>query len=126
MLLPWGKIALLFGIVLVGVVCALELWRWSHGGGLLTRGQLARRLFVGFLLQVAMAMALVGEIATETMPWQNVMLYWSICLFAAVIALFGALRDWASINRQYRQRRAELFRDIARLSSQDRNPPQPG
>jgi hypothetical protein len=123
---PWGKFALLFGIVLVGVVCALELWRWYRGDGLLTRGQLARRLIVGFLLQVAMAMALVGEIATETMTWQSVMIYWTVCLFAAVAALFGALRDWASINRHYRQRRAELFRDIARLSTHDRNPPQPG
>jgi hypothetical protein len=123
---PWGKFALLFGIVLVGVVCALELWRWYRGDGMLTRGQLVRRLIVGLLLQVAMAMALVGEIATETMAWQSVMIYWAVCLLAAVSALFGALRDWTTINRQYRQRRAELFRDIARLSTQDRNPPQMG
>lgn len=125
-MLPWGKITLLFGIELVGVVCALELWRWYRGDSLLTRGQLFRRLFVGLLLQSAMAMALIGEIATERMPWQHVILYWSVCLFAAIAALFGALRDWASINRHYRQRRAELFRDIARLSNHDRNPPQPG
>jgi hypothetical protein len=125
-MLPWGKITLLFGIVLVGVVCAMELWRWYRGDSLLTRGQLFRRLFVGLLLQSAMAMALIGEIVTERMPWQNFILYWSVCLFSAIAGLFGALRDWASINRQYRQRRAELFRDIARFSGHDRNPPQPG
>jgi hypothetical protein len=123
---PWGKLGLLFGIVLVGVVCALELWRWHRGDGMLSRAQVVRRLIVGLLLQIAMAMALVGEIATEAMAWQSVLIYWSACLLAAIMALFGALRDWASINRQYRQRRAELFRDIARLSAQDRNPPQPG
>ena len=37
-----------------------------------------------------------------------------------------ALREITFVSRQYAQRRAELFREIARTPPQDRNPPQPG
>jgi hypothetical protein len=123
---PWGKIGLLMGIVIVGVVCALELWHWYRGDSLLTRGQLARRLTVGVLLQFAMAMALLGEKFTRGMPPHSQMVYWTVCLVAAIVPLMVALREMGVVSRQYTQRRAELFREIARSTPHDRNPPQPG
>jgi hypothetical protein len=60
------------------------------------------------------------------MPPQYQIVYWTVCLIAAVVPLFVALREMGIVSRQYAQRRAELFREMNRPTPHDRNPPQPG
>src|SRR5437764_15137512 len=102
---PLGKTGLLIGIIVIGMVCALELWHWFRGDSLLTRAQLVRRLVVGVLLQVAMAMALVGEALTRALPAAYQMAYWGVCMVLVFLPLLIALREITFVSRQYAQRR---------------------
>jgi hypothetical protein len=54
------------------------------------------------------------------------LVYWAVCLVMAIVPLLVALREMGDVGRQYAQRRAELFRDMARSVPHDRNPRQSG
>lgn len=119
-----AKIALLIGILVIGMLLAAELWRYHADDSLITRGQLVKRLVVGVWLQGVLAMALVGEVVTEGMPPLQQMLYWTACLLAGVVPLFAAIHEAGLVARQYARRRAELMRGvIARSASGDASPP---
>jgi hypothetical protein len=121
-----AKIALLAGILMIGVLLAAELWRYYADDTLVTRGQLIRRLVVGVWLQGVLAMALVGDVVTARLSLPQAMLYWAACLLAAVVPIVAAIHEAGQVARQYVRRRAELIRGMAgRASSTDTPPPDP-
>lgn len=118
-----AKIALLAGILLIGVLLAAELWRYHSDDTLVSRGQLIKRLVVGVWLQGVLAMALVGDVVTAGMPPLRVMLYWAACLLAAVVPIIAALHEAGQVAQQYARRRAELLRGISRRPPASDRPP---
>lgn len=107
------KIALLAGILFIGVVLAAELWRYHADETLVSRGRLVKRLAVGVGLQLVLAMALIGDtVAAHLSPLQQIG-YWGACLMGAVTALFVAIHEAGLVARQYARRRAELLRGFA-------------
>jgi hypothetical protein len=110
------RIALLAGILLIGVLLAAELWRYYADDTLVTRHRLAQRLVVGFVLQLVLAMALIGEtFAPQLTPLQQ-LAYWSACLLGAMLALFAAIHEAILVARQYARRRAELLRGFGQVA----------
>jgi hypothetical protein len=118
-----AKIALLAGILLIGVLLATELWRYYADDTLVTRGQLVKRLVVGVWLQGVLAMALVGDVVTATMRPLQEMLYWTACLLAGVVPLIAAIHEAGLVARQYARRRAELLRGIIGRAAPGERPP---
>ena len=105
-----AKMALLASILLIGVVMALDLWRYYGDDPLVTRRQLVTRLFVGLWLQGVLAMVLIGDRVTAGLPPLQEMAYWGACLLSSFVPLFVALHEAGVVTRQYARRRAELFR----------------
>ncbi len=101
--------------VFFGLYMAYEIWRWFAGNrGELTRGQLARRLVGGALLETALLMWVLAQplMANRTAPEKLLYLLWSM-LFA-VLAMLFAVREAAFVVRQYAAARRELAGNLGR------------
>ena len=105
-------VVLMFGVLLLLLLQAVELWRRLRDPGALTAGQFWRRIITAAVLQVVLLMWLVGDALMRHQPPLTQMAYWTAALLFGIAAAFSALREMGEVSRRANRQRAELFRGV--------------
>ena len=101
---------LMFGVLLLLVVQAVEVWKWYRDPRAITPGQFRRRLITAGILQLVLLMWFVGERLVGHQPPLTQLAYWTAALLFGIASAFSAIREMGEVSRQYYRQRAELFR----------------
>lgn len=116
-----GVIFICLGVaVVIGMVA--QVLSYARGRHIITRGQLAMRMTTGGLLLVTIAMVFYAAVVKFTSPITAVV-FWGVLTLLPLAVIILTWLDLRLVARTQHQRQAEIYRGLAHLEQDLRQPP---
>lgn len=99
----------LFGMVALAVLFLVELRRWRSIGAVIGRQHRILRVVLIALIEVVLAMIVVGPLVTSRHHPLAALIYWMVCVLLVLAVFVLAIVDLWAVTKGYMMLNRDLF-----------------
>lgn len=102
----------LLGMLVMGILFALEVRKWRMLGPVMTRHQRILRVLLIVFVEALFVMMLIGPSVTGRKDPVTSLFYWSLCLVLGFVVVVLALLDLRVVVSQFARLNRQIFREL--------------
>lgn len=110
----------LFGMIVIGVLFAVEVRKWRLLGAVMGRGQRILRAVMFLAVEALFTMMLIGPLVTGRKDPITSLLYWTACLVMGLLVVVLVMLDCRAVVIQYARMNRRIFQELKDPTQDDR------